>query len=247
MKINLLLAVLLVLLLCAGIAGFEDWAPLDERQFHSPKKKHVLTVEPERDWWEKPGHCKATLYELDKDGKFTVWSRHLINNHGPVDVFVADSGKYVVTLDEWGSVGELPVVIYGQRGELIRAHSTDSLRLKEDRDHIELTIPSYGWSKDSISFFGPDEKFFLIRLHWGKFIILNLDTGDLIEKPSGEDDDRKAAKVNQWHALSKFARKKAEQLAVQMLDSESAGERETGAKIVGQYKTRSAIPKLKEL
>ena len=83
-----------------------------------------------------------------------IWSRFLINNHSPVRVFVSDSGKYVVTMDEWHSVGELPVVVYGQRGELIRVHSTDSLGLKDDVLQITITASSYWWNEDSVIFSG---------------------------------------------------------------------------------------------
>lgn len=39
------------------------------------------------------------------------------------------AGHYVVTMDEWGSVGKFPVVVYGRNGELIAVHRTESLGL----------------------------------------------------------------------------------------------------------------------
>ena len=124
-------------------------------EFRSENGQHLLKLEPRDDWPDKPGHCRATLYRLDGNKRTEKWSRFLINNHAPVQVFVSNSGNYVLTMDEWHSVGELPVVIYGRRGELIRVHSTDSLGLGNDIEHIKMTDSSFWWNEDSVSFLRP--------------------------------------------------------------------------------------------
>jgi len=162
----------------------DEWGPIEQTEFFSPNKRYMLKIVPREDWPIKPGYCKATLFKIDGRERKGIWSRYLINNHAPVRVFVADSGEYVLTMDEWHSVGELPVVIYGPRGDLIRVHSTDSLGLKNDVEHIKKTVSSYWWNEGLISFFGPEEETFFIRLHWGKLVLLGLEDGDLMDEDS---------------------------------------------------------------
>ncbi len=181
-------------------------------------------------------------------GKNDVWSRYLINNHAPVYVFVADSGDYVLTMDEWHNVGDLPVVIYGRQGRLIRVHSIDSLGLGSDIKHIKMTVSSYWWNEDSVSFFGPNEEKFLIRLHWGKWIVLDLHDGDLFQqKETFFRDDLRIEDEKEWQALVEFRQRMLTKHAIRMLGSKEPEERKTGALLCGQEKLTDAIPALHRL
>jgi hypothetical protein len=225
-------------------AHADKWPLAKKTESFSENRKHMLKIEPHPDGLNKPGHCRATLFRGQKE----VWSRHLINNYAPVRVFVSDSGQYVLTMDEWHHVGKLPVVIYGPSGELVRVHSTDSLGLKDDIGHIKITVSSYWWNENSISFFGPDEEKFFIRLHWGKWIVLDLRGGDLFQKEETffRDDLRKQHE-QEWEKLVQYRRKTLAKHAIRMLGSEGAWDRETGALISGQEKLKEAIPRLRKL
>jgi hypothetical protein len=233
-------------LMCAMpfLAHADSWRAAEKAEFSSENRKYMLKIEPHPDSWKNPGHCRATLFR----GKKEIWSRHLINNYAPVRVFVADSGQYVLTMDEWHSVGKLPVVIYGPLGDLIQVHSTDSLGLKDDIAHIRITISSYWWNEDSISFFGPaDEKFF-IRLHWGKWIVLDLRSGALFEKEQTFfREDLRREHEQEWEKLVQYRQKTLAKHAIRLLGSESAMDRNTGALVSGQEKLREAIPRLRKL
>ncbi len=179
---SVLMPLLMLGMLCQPARCSADtWAPISKFEFESKDSSHVLKIQPHDNWHNKPGRCLATLYRVGGGKRTKVWSRSLINNHAPVDVFVANSGEYVVTMDEWHRLGELPVVIYGKRGELVRVHSTDSLGLKGDAAHIKQSVSSYWWNEDSSSFFGPKDETFFIRLHWGKLVMLDLHNGDLMD------------------------------------------------------------------
>ena len=227
----------------ATIACADSWGPIEQTEFYSENRKHMLRFEPHPDWPSKPGHCRAVLFKGGKE----LWSRYLINNHAPVRVFVADSGDYVLTMDEWHSVGELPVVIYGRRGELVRVHSTDSLGLKDDIEHIKQTVSSYWWNEDSISFFGPDEETFLIRLHWGELILLQLRDGDLMDEEWYGIAKGWLMPEKKWTKLHEFGRTQLQKHAIRLLASKDAQQRKTGAMICGQEKLTEAIPALREL
>lgn len=84
----------------------------------------------------------------------TLWSGRLINRVTPVGVLVPDTGRYVVTLDEWHSVGKNPVVIYGEGGRLIANLSLADLDLV-DHPKISRSVSSYHWNAWAIFLFGP--------------------------------------------------------------------------------------------
>lgn len=226
----LVLASLCVLAFCQ-IASADQWASVGIREFTSESGKYALVVTPNLNFRNPQGKCTATLFKVDNSKREEVWSRSLINTHAPVQVFVADSGEYILTMDEWHAVGTLPVVIYGARGDLIKAHTTDSLGLKAGSQHIKRTVSSYWWNEDSVSFFRPQDDAFLIRLHWGKWIVIALRDGKLLEDKAFQN--LKAGKL--------------ETLVVSKLASKDGRERKTGALIAGQESIRKAIPRLKEL
>jgi hypothetical protein len=225
-------------------AHADSWRAAEKAEFFSENRQYMLKIEPQPDSSNKPGHCRAALLR----GKKEIWSRHLINNDAPVRVFVADSGQYVLTMDEWHSVGKLPVVIYGPLGDLIRVHSTESLGLKDDIQHIKRTISSYWWNEASVSFFGPDDEKFFIRLHWGKWIVLDLRSGDLFEKEQTFfRDDLRREHEQEWEKLVQYRQKTLAKHAIRLLGSENAKDRKTGALVSGQEKLREAIPALRRL
>ena len=241
--------VLLIALLFAPSSSADSWGPPATATYNSPKGKHALVVVPEKDWGNKRGHCLATLFKVEGQKHTKVWSRNLINNEAPVRVFVTDSGDYVVTMDEWGSVGKFPVVIYGRNGELIEVHSTDSLGLKEDISHIEITMSSYWWNKDSVSFFDPAEEMFLIRLHWGKWVVLELVRGELFTRNAPDFFSAELRKEHEkrWKKLDKHMQKALPEQAAALLDANEPHQRKTGTMVCGQEQYRKMIPKLRTL
>ncbi len=247
MQTKVITLVTFVSITLATTLSADSWGPPEQKEFFSPKQKHMLKVTPHKDWPNKPGHCQAILYKINGERKTEIWSRHLINNKAPMRVFVADSGKYVVTMDEHGSVGDIPVVIYGLSGELIRVHSTDSLGLKDDIKHIKQTVSSYWWNEDSISFFSPDEEVFFIRLHWGKLIFLELSHGDLMDEEWHDLHKGWFMPEKKWKALHEYVPAQIKKQVLQLLHSNKAQDRKTGALVCQQEKIESACPRLKKL
>jgi hypothetical protein len=238
---------LLLTTLLADRASADSWTSPTKREISSNNGKYVFVVTPHTGWTIKPGHCLGALYKVEDNKRTEVWSRNLINDVAPVEVFVADSGKYVVTMDEWHEVGKLPVVIYNILGGLVYVHSTDTLGLKEDVQHIERTVSSYWWNQDSISFFGPDDKTFIIRLHWGKTLFLWLRDGDLMDDEWYRICKDWLMPEAEWKAIHDFADTKIRKEGRALLDSKDASERKSGVLLCGQLKITSAIPRLKEL
>lgn len=224
----------------------DSWGPITQREFRSENGKHLLKIEP-RKGSDKPGHCHATLFRIAGKERTELWSRFLINNHAPVRVFVSNTGDFVLTMDEWHSVGELPVVIYGQRGGLVRVHSTDSLGLKDDDKHIAQTVSSYWWNAGSMSFFGPKDETFFIHLHWGKLLLIDLDDGDLMDDEWYSVAKEWQMSETKWNSLHGYANAEIEKRALRWLESEEADERKIGAVLCGRRNLKDAIPGLKKL
>jgi hypothetical protein len=247
-KTRAVCSLLLLMTLSAVQSRADQWTLPTKCEISSNNGKYVFVVTPHVGWSTKPGHCLGALFRVDGKKRTEIWSRHLINDVSPVKVFVADSGKFVVTMDEWYEVGKLPVVIYDFRGGLVRVHTTDSLGLKEDILHIEQSVSSYWWNTDSLSFWGPEDKTFIIRLHWGKTLLLWLqDDGDLMDDEWYGLRRGWAMSETEWKAIHDFSDKKIRKDGLALLDSKDASERKIGASICGQMKITSAIPRLKEL
>jgi len=241
------LAALVYLFTVLEQSAADSWGLIEKTEFYSATSEYVLQIWPHPDFGSTPGHCRATLYRIEGGRRASVWSRDLINNHAPVSVFVADSGKYVVTMDEWHFVGTLPVVVYGPRGELIRVHSTDSLGLRGDVLKIASSVSSYWWNADALSFFGPDDEHFFIRLHWGKVLMLDLRSGDLMDQQWYKLHKGWFIKSDQWKALQRFARSEIRRRALSGLRSSDPRERSKSATLCGQLRLTAAIPRLERL
>jgi HEAT repeat protein len=103
------------------------------------------------------------------------------------------------------------------------------------------------WDRNAVVFFGPKEKTLIIRLRWGRILMVELDDGDVMDEEWYEDHKRWYIKETEWKKLHAFAREHSAKLAVSMLGSKDSFDRETGAVVVGQMKCRGAIPKLRTL
>jgi len=149
-----------------------------QKEYLSENHKYKLIVTPSEyfsrpvSFWEilfgslwifKPSHsqlpCVAQLYQLDQNSHFKlVWKKNLKNECTPVHALASNDGENVVTIDDWGSIGEGEnvVVIYGKEGEFIKSYSLkDILAIKTVKDEIpdEKNIYSYQYS----SYFFPPE------------------------------------------------------------------------------------------
>ena len=234
-------------LVCASLSfssGADRWRLVRNTEFLSGNREFRLTVEPDEDWQLKPGHCHATLYR----GKEKLWSRYLVNDANPVRVYVSDSGRYIVTMDDWGRLGDIPIVVYGRSGSLVRVHSLSSLGIKrEDQARMTGSRSGYHWNEHSINFFCHDSRVFYIRLKINKTILIDLRSG----YAHGEDEsntygiDRIGRE--EWGRIAKESRTKARKMALLFLKSEDKDERITGAVICGQEKIEESVPLLRKL
>jgi len=156
------------LLLAAVTAALADsWLPPQETTYTSSSGAFVFTVMPpsfeERDKYYNERYkdkgnrpsteelrgrfpCVGRLVN-SKNHDETVWERPLLNDIAPVSALVTSNGNYVVTFDEWHSVGYGPnvVVIYGSDGKVIRRLSLADFLSKGHIASLPHSVSSIFW------------------------------------------------------------------------------------------------------
>lgn len=105
----------------------------------------------------QPDTATARLERRESDGSWSVvWDRSLVNDVAPVSVLVSDDGRYVVTFDNWSSVGfgDDVVVIYGNDGTLIRSMGLPEIVPSYFIDGFAQSVSSLNWRHRSTRIVG---------------------------------------------------------------------------------------------
>lgn len=113
-----------------------------ESLWHSDNRVYNFRVTPGDGG--RPAH--GALYGgRATDAGAEIWSRELFNAVAPGEVLVADSGRFVVTFDEWDAagIGDNVVVIYGPDGRTIGTFSLDELFPPEEAETLKRGL-SFG-------------------------------------------------------------------------------------------------------
>lgn len=173
------------LLAIAAPAFADSWAMPHPRTYLSPDGQVRLRVIPrditsQLDYFDdklhrkepagqRPGSrqasARAILERLGAGGKWLpVWDRPLPNEVSPVDVLVADGGRYVVTFDDWHGVGYGPntVVLYGADGRLVRALSLRQILPQVYIDALPHSVSSIHWRGEAR--FAPDGESLILAI-----------------------------------------------------------------------------------
>ncbi len=76
-----------------------------------------------------------------------VWEQHLVNRLAPVRALLADDGGHLVTFDNWGNAGfgEDVVVIYDDRGRMVRKLSLEEILPAAYFRHLPRSVSSRWW------------------------------------------------------------------------------------------------------
>lgn len=107
------------------------------------------TASPSRPPAPTPKGCKAVLFRRTPWGKRDKVTVDLLNDIAPVNVLVADSGEYFVTLDNWHLKGYGPttVTIYRADGTVVRYLGLDDFLSPADIAGLRRSISSIHWYK----------------------------------------------------------------------------------------------------
>ena len=208
----------------------------------------MLHVTPDQNQPARQGWCLAELYKANGADRTLVWKRYLINNVAPAKALVADSGKYVVTLGDWGQFDTVPLVVYGEQGEVSEAPdfgyalfpyaNCRRLHSRSGRDSMRALRVLRGGRQDIIH---PPRWRSDVHALAGRWrtspVAIGIVYATANHGMSPEDCD----------ALEAFSRKRAAELAMEYLQSPDARLREIGAIVAGELHLREAIPQLQQL
>lgn len=187
-RISTLLAFLLIALASLPVRA-DSWASPRVKTYTSESGGFSFTVEPlpldsQLSYFEEKSKGTA---DVSSDSRYpkgrlasqsgdVLWERKLVNEVAPVSALVSEDGSYVVTFDNWHSVGygDDVVVIYGRSGELVRALSLTEIVGKQRASEFPRSVSSIWWSGDH-------------RLESGKVLALSI----LAKGSDPYDDDAK--------------------------------------------------------
>jgi hypothetical protein len=132
----------------------DTWALPSVVTVSSPSSNYIAQVTPgsggyggyERAITNRASNASVSVSACPAPGiKNLVWSGKLINPAAPVEVYISDGG-YLVTMDNWHSVGYGPVIaIYNPKGQLLRHWGLDELFTPEEQRQLRHSVSSIWW------------------------------------------------------------------------------------------------------
>lgn len=178
-------------LILAGLAM--PWASAADRplrQVTTEDERFMLRIHVGRPGQSLSRVCRATLYENASRGRRTHkrWDHALVNDVAPVKAVIHPEARYLVTLDEYRRGGARhPVVIYDDKGQLLRHFLLTDLLTPSDWEHVRVREKSIEWLDGATFEFTPTPPRFVIRLKWGRQICIDLRTLELV--PDADEAD----------------------------------------------------------
>jgi hypothetical protein len=149
---------LLVRSVCPAIVRADTWAAPHTAVYNSANGTYRFTTIPpgevgnpvvERD----KARCLGRLQQKQKDGSYTtLWEKPLSNTVSPVSAVVSDSGKSVVTFDNWHHMGhgKNAVVLYGSEGKIIRELSLTDFLTQDEFFDLRRSVSSIWWGSGHV-------------------------------------------------------------------------------------------------
>ena len=129
------------------------------------------------------GTSEGVFFALDENAKEKViWRAKLVNI--PNRAILVESGKYVITLDSWRSVGfDHCLVVYGEKGKVIADFKLEDLLTAKEMEGLSGSVTYRGWFAGFEDRSRQDE--LVIRMKhkdWAKVIRLSLSSGKIVKE-----------------------------------------------------------------
>lgn len=160
-----------IALMAAGFVSVvraDSWPLPTKEKYYSPGKRFYLEVTPKKlesqleyftdkvDGKENAGavkgakdnYARGAFYARRAGGGYARrWEIPLVNEVAPVSALVSRSGNYVVTFDNWHSVGhgDDVVVIYNAQGGLVKKFGLEDLLTEGDIETFQRSVSSMRW------------------------------------------------------------------------------------------------------
>jgi len=145
------------------------------------------------------GACTATLSERRFFAWYAAkWTATLSNSVAPVSALVSDSGRYVVTFDNWHQVGygnDVVAVYDGSNGKPLLKYRLEDLLNNEELCQVKCSVSSRWWARGRHEL---DESGDRLILHSVSAKAIDLKTGKIT---SADTDQLGAAQHNESRGL----------------------------------------------
>ncbi len=173
MKHRGVFSIALTLLVMGAFASAlaDSWELPKKKEYYSPNKKYYLEVTPKKlesqlKYFEdkvegrddagalkgvKENRAKGVFYARRADGGYSKkWEFPLLNEVSPVSALVSNRGDFVVTFDNWHSVGygDDVVVIYRPDGTLVKKFGLEDLLTEGDIETLPRSVSSIHWGRE---------------------------------------------------------------------------------------------------
>ena len=181
------LPVAAVLIASVAVAEVRDRRPL--REARSEDGRYCLRIDAGRGEYRR---CHATLFEpvSEQNRERRVWRAKLANEVAPRHALIRNDGRFVVTLDEFRRGGAAhALVIYGERGKLLRDFGLRELLHGDDWQHVKVERRAIEWLPEATFAFVDSPPQFVIKLEWGREIRIDLEKAEIVGqvgKPAAE-------------------------------------------------------------
>lgn len=260
-RVILSLCVLLLLSRLASRASADFWPLPKNSDTFSEDGAYVFRIIPTfgSDKSYRPGTCRGMLYAKKGHELLLQWERPLVNDVCPIDVRVANSGKYVITVGEWDRLDKLPIVVYGAKGDLINVYGElwqiiDTSRFaSESSDSIggeefpPCSERGWDWLSHCLMFFGADDDYFIVRLRNNDIWVFQTGTGRLIDDRWREEvKDAFPDKVKTYDALKENLGRLVVLKALQSAASDLPEVRKDGLFVLNQCRDQDSMRVLEQ-
>lgn len=183
-------------------AALANAGPKPPRESASENGRFSIRLELGRPGTSKS--CVATLSDKEQSEKHgQIWKRSLVNEVAPGRIVIRDDGKFVITLDEFRRGGARnALVIYGERGELLRHFLLTDLLKREDWPRVRVRRGAVDWLSGARFAFDMPAEQFVITLRADRQIRIDLKTLRVIDGPTPADVDDGVLPADVLAALS---------------------------------------------
>ena len=178
-------ALALILLTLPAPGDAQDRRPL--REARSENGRYRLRIDAGR---EESRRCRAALFEHTRPQERgrRLWREKLVNEVAPRHALIRNDGRFVITLDEFRRGGAAhAVVVYDERGELLREFDLRELLHGDDWKHVTAERRAIEWLSDATLTFVDSPPQFVIKLEWSREIRIDLEEIELVGKRPRSD------------------------------------------------------------
>ena len=139
----------IVILLHFSYSNADTWLPPKTKDYYSTDSSYFVRIVPrcvpEKYWkWVEASPkkkkrfspqdttvvpCHTMMFKRTKQGDSLIWKEKLINQIAPVSAIVSNDGQYLITFDNWHSLGYGidVMVIYDKDGMMLKRHKLEDI------------------------------------------------------------------------------------------------------------------------